>query len=57
MMVVILPLLLLLLLGSSPTAHAAHEEHEEFTVLDTRSLKPHAACSGHRGTFAGPDFQ
>jgi hypothetical protein len=56
-MVVILPLLLLLLLGSSPTAHAAHEEHEEFTVLDTRSLKPHAACSGHRGTFAGPDFQ
>jgi len=49
-MVVVLPLLLVLLLGgSSPTALAAADEHDEFTVLDLSSLKPHAACSGHRG--------
>ncbi|PAN26089.1 hypothetical protein PAHAL_4G346900 [Panicum hallii] len=48
-MFVVLPLLLLLL-GSSPSALAAADEHEEFTVLDLSSLKPHAACSGHRVT-------
>ncbi|CAN6208952.1 unnamed protein product [Urochloa humidicola] len=49
-MVVVLPVVLLLLLGSSPTGRAADGEHEEFTVLDMSSLKPHAACTGHRVT-------
>ncbi|CAL5050520.1 unnamed protein product [Urochloa decumbens] len=49
-MVDVLPLLLLILLGSSPTGRAADDEHEEFTVLDLSSLKPHAACTGHRVT-------
>ncbi|CAN6179662.1 unnamed protein product [Urochloa humidicola] len=47
-MVVVLPLLLLLC--SSPTGRAADDEHEEFTVLDISSLKPHAVCTGHRVT-------
>ncbi|WVZ82819.1 hypothetical protein U9M48_030035 [Paspalum notatum var. saurae] len=53
-MVIVLPLLLLLLLGStSPTTWAtADDEHEFIIISDKSSLKSHAACSAHRGTWA-----
>jgi hypothetical protein len=48
-MFVALPVLLLLSCSSSPTTRATGDRHNEYTVVAISSLKPKAACSGHRG--------